>query len=107
MEDTRKPVRKPRAKVAKKAGSTSAPKAAARTPAAKPVARGKATAAAAGRSVLRPPDREARIRMAAYLRAERRGFAPGCEWDDWLAAEAEVDGQSGGSAVSSGNSVSS
>lgn len=28
----------------------------------------------------------------AYYRAERRGFAPGYELDDWLAAEAEIDG---------------
>jgi hypothetical protein len=28
--------------------------------------------------------------MAAYLRAERRGFASGYEVEDWLAAEAEV-----------------
>jgi hypothetical protein len=31
------------------------------------------------------------IAEAAYLRAERRGFAPGYEAEDWLAAEAEVD----------------
>jgi Protein of unknown function (DUF2934) len=31
------------------------------------------------------------IAQAAYLRAERRGFAPGGETEDWLAAEAEVD----------------
>jgi hypothetical protein len=31
------------------------------------------------------------IAEAAYLRAERRGFAPGNEHEDWLAAEAEVD----------------
>ena len=30
------------------------------------------------------------IRTAAYYRAQRRGFAPGYEWEDWLAAEAEV-----------------
>lgn len=29
------------------------------------------------------------IAVAAYYIAERRGFAPGCELDDWLAAEAE------------------
>lgn len=29
------------------------------------------------------------IAHAAYLRAEKRGFAPGREIDDWLAAEAE------------------
>lgn len=31
------------------------------------------------------------IAQAAYLRAERRGFAPGHEAEDWLAAEQEVD----------------
>jgi len=35
--------------------------------------------------------RHAMIAESAYLRAERRGFAPGHETDDWLAAEAEVD----------------
>lgn len=28
---------------------------------------------------------------AAYYRAERRGFAPGRELDDWVAAEAEIE----------------
>jgi hypothetical protein len=28
----------------------------------------------------------------AYYRAERRGFLPGYEIEDWLAAEAEIDG---------------
>jgi hypothetical protein len=31
------------------------------------------------------------ISDAAYFMSERRGFCPGCELDDWLAAEAEVD----------------
>ncbi len=30
------------------------------------------------------------IEQAAYFRAEKRGFAPGEEVDDWVAAEAEV-----------------
>jgi DUF2934 family protein len=30
------------------------------------------------------------ISRAAYLRAERRGFEPGHEVEDWLAAEAEI-----------------
>lgn len=34
--------------------------------------------------------REALIAENAYFRAERRGFAPGHELEDWLAAEAEV-----------------
>jgi hypothetical protein len=78
MEETRKPARKARAKSAvPKAGK---PKA---RPAAKaPVRRAPAPA---------PARREEMVRMAAYFRAERRGFAPGSEWDDWLAAEAEVD----------------
>jgi hypothetical protein len=42
-----------------------------------------------------PADHEGRVRIAAYLRAERRGFAPGYEIEDWLAAEAEVRGVDG------------
>ena len=38
------------------------------------------------------PERRAEmIALAAYYRAESRGFAPGHETEDWLAAEAEVD----------------
>ena len=37
------------------------------------------------------PAREERIRIAAYLLAQQRGFAPGRELEDWLAAEAEID----------------
>jgi hypothetical protein len=35
--------------------------------------------------------REQRIREAAYFKAEARGFAPGHELEDWLAAEAALD----------------
>jgi len=38
-----------------------------------------------------PQDRRALIAVAAYYRAERRGFAPGHEQEDWLAAEREID----------------
>jgi hypothetical protein len=31
------------------------------------------------------------VAVNAYYRAERRGFAPGREIDDWLAAEAELE----------------
>jgi Protein of unknown function (DUF2934) len=37
--------------------------------------------------------RQTRIRENAYFRAQCRGFEPGREWDDWLAAEREVDSQ--------------
>jgi hypothetical protein len=40
----------------------------------------------------REEDRHHWILEAAYYRAERRGFVPGEELDDWLAAEAEIDG---------------
>lgn len=36
-------------------------------------------------------ERNHMIREAAYLRSERRGFAGGYEYEDWLAAEKEVD----------------
>jgi hypothetical protein len=38
-----------------------------------------------------PEDRRASIAKAAYLIAARRGFVPGRELEDWLAAEDEVD----------------
>lgn len=34
--------------------------------------------------------REAMVAEAAYYCAERRGFAPGHELEDWLRAEAEI-----------------
>jgi len=36
-------------------------------------------------------DRYRMIATAAYYRAERRGFAPGSELEDWCAAESEID----------------
>ena len=42
------------------------------------------------------PDRVLMVAQAAYFRAERRGFAPGGEHDDWLAAEAEIERLLGG-----------
>ena len=37
-----------------------------------------------------PEDLHRWIAEAAYYRAERRGFEPGYEIEDWLAAEAET-----------------
>jgi hypothetical protein len=36
-------------------------------------------------------ERTRRIALAAYFRAEQRGFAPGCELEDWLEAARQVD----------------
>jgi Protein of unknown function (DUF2934) len=35
-------------------------------------------------------ERERLVAQAAYFRAEKRGFVPGCELQDWIEAEAEV-----------------
>ena len=43
------------------------------------------------KSSIAPEARYRMIEAAAYLRAERRGFASGNALDDWVAAEAEID----------------
>jgi len=40
---------------------------------------------------MEPQAREAMIAEAAYHRSAHRGFEPGHEIDDWLAAESEID----------------
>ena len=42
-------------------------------------------------ALIDPERRRALIAEAAYFRAERRGFAPGHEAEDWVAAETEID----------------
>lgn len=39
-------------------------------------------------------ERHRQIQEVAYYKAEKRGFEPGHELEDWLAAEAEVDAAS-------------
>jgi hypothetical protein len=39
--------------------------------------------------------RHEQIAVVAFLRSEARGFAPGNEIDDWLAAEREIDTRPG------------
>jgi len=36
-------------------------------------------------------ERQQKIAVAAYFRAEGRNFEPGGELEDWLAAEAQID----------------
>jgi hypothetical protein len=59
----------------------------------KPLATAKIAAGAAGTAAARitPEVRRAMIAERAYLRAEKRGFTPGRETEDWLAAEVEID----------------
>lgn len=44
-------------------------------------------------SFVDPQQRAALISRAAYFRALNRGFVPGHEMEDWLAAEIEVDAE--------------
>lgn len=48
--------------------------------------------AAAPAPYIEPGQRRAMIAEAAYYRAERRGFEPGRELEDWYLAEVEIDG---------------
>lgn len=41
---------------------------------------------------IEPEARDAMIAEAAYFRSAHRGFEPGHEIDDWLAAESDIDG---------------
>ena len=85
----------------KKAAAKKAPakKAVQRPAAPKKAAIKKASPKKAQRAATTAPSRithEERWHMvaeAAYWRAEKRGFAGGGEVDDWLAAEADIDGQ--------------
>lgn len=61
------------------------------SPRAEPVKPAAPAVGAATRITVSEDARRAMIAQAAYLRAERRGFAPGGELEDWMAAEAEVD----------------
>jgi hypothetical protein len=61
------------------------------------------TRKARGISAPKPPpnprtqqDRFAMIAEAAYFAAQSRGFEPGHEMEDWIAAEKEVDRHIGG-----------
>lgn len=43
--------------------------------------------------VINWPNRQKQIATAAYYRSAQRGFDGGCEIQDWLEAEMEVDGE--------------
>jgi Protein of unknown function (DUF2934) len=54
------------------------------------------TAGARGATGVSVDERRGMIAKAAYLRGESRGFPPGGEPEDWLAAEQEIDALLGG-----------
>jgi hypothetical protein len=94
MEETKPATNRKRKTAAKSPAAPTVPTrgtpTATETPRVKATVRQKSAVARTGGSTAPDADLYARIRMVAYLRAERRGFAPGREIDDWLAAEAEV-----------------
>lgn len=57
----------------------------------KPAPKGHKTAAAKPTSQVTAEQRWRMIADAAFYRAERRGFTPGGEVNDWLEAEAEIE----------------
>ena len=66
------------------------------TPARKRAPRKRASAPAkdvGGPAFVDPQQRTTLIARAAYFRAVERGFEPGHELEDWLAAEAQVDAE--------------
>jgi len=66
------------------------------SPARKRAPRKRVAAAAPGAAApafVDPQQRGTLISRAAYFRAMERGFTPGHELEDWLAAEAEVDAE--------------
>lgn len=52
---------------------------------------GVTTAGALARRDFSEDEQRRLVAEAAYYRALERGFAPGCEMDDWLQAEAEIN----------------
>lgn len=91
------PAKAPAKKAAAPAKAAAKNPVAAKAPAAAPVAAKKAAApaprAAAPRkkAAVAPDQRSHYIEVAAYYIAERHGFQPGRELEDWAAAEAEID----------------
>jgi DUF2934 family protein len=55
--------------------------------------------AAVAPAFIEPGLRLAMIAEAAYYRAERRGFAAGCELEDWCLAEGDIDGMLSGGEI--------
>lgn len=55
------------------------------------IPRAKPDTGAEGSSPVTPQQRQIMICEAAYYIAEHRGFEPGHDVDDWLAAEREID----------------
>jgi hypothetical protein len=78
------------AATAKATAKATAAKTAVKIPAAKPEAKAAAPAMVKKPAAPSQEERQRWIATAAYHRAEKRGFAPGYEVQDWLDAEKEI-----------------
>jgi len=74
-----------------RSGSGASPASTEARPARRRAAAPKSAGTPASAPVVSADVRRGMIAKAAYLRAERRGFGPGSEVEDWLIAEREVD----------------
>ena len=81
------------AKVPVKSRAKAAAKAAAKAPARVKVTKPKPAVRTDVQTSLTESDRMRMVELAAFFRAERRGFVAGFEVEDWLAAEAEIAAQ--------------
>ena len=91
MEGNKTPARRTRRTASATAAPASPRKSPAKPKVAKPkVAKPKASERNDVATSLTPAERLRMVELAAFFRAERRGFAPGHEFEDWLAAEAEI-----------------
>lgn len=91
--------RTPKAKTVPKAAATPKPALPSKSVARAPVAKPKVNTGQQPTSgpSLNTEERNRLIAQAAYFRAEKRGFAPGFELQDWVEAETEVLRLIGGS----------
>lgn len=86
----------PAAPVAEPAPAPVVPTAAEPEPAPAPAAAKRVAKHPSAKASVSPEERQRMIEEAAYYRAEKRGFAPGYEAEDWAAAEQEIDAQLAG-----------
>jgi hypothetical protein len=83
---------RPAATAAKVAAKTSAEKAEKSTAGRAPRKSVTAPGAGTGNAIqVTPEERQRYVSEAAFFIAERRGFSGGCELEDWIQAEAQID----------------
>ncbi len=90
-EERQRPAKSPRPRAAATAPTAPAAKAATPGAGSGAVASQPFTPSSPAGGALSANERFRRISVCAYFKAEQRGFEPGHMWEDWLAAEREVD----------------